>query len=190
VSASFPLHRRSSSRLSTLSGIHFARPAFTTYCMRAGHRWKQRRNIHMVQEIRRFDCSTERAFGVEMDTLVSSDRTCLDPIHQLEDDLRHVADDPARFPRTTKLLAAGPAQQAKKMVEEATELAIEAVRKDRDAAVREGADLVYNLVVLLEGMGIAFDDICRELERRRLTYGIAAKPPKASAGAGEASAAK
>ena len=53
------------------------------------------------------------------------------------------------------------------MVEEAAELAIEAVRDDRDAAVREAADLVYNLVVLLDGMDIRFDDVCRELERRR-----------------------
>ena len=40
------------------------------------------------------------------------------------------------------------------MVEEAAELAIEAVRSDRSAAVMEAADLVYNLVVLLEGMDI------------------------------------
>jgi phosphoribosyl-ATP pyrophosphohydrolase len=144
----------------------------------------------VIREIRKSGRSTERAFGSAMDTFIGSDRGNLDPIHQLQDDLRHVADDPTRFPRTTKLLSAGAAQQAKKMVEEATELAIEAVRKDRDAAVREGADLVYNLVVLLEGMGIAFDDICDELERRRLAYGIAAKPPKISANATEAAAVK
>ena len=67
------------------------------------------------------------------------------------------------------------------MVEEATELAIEAVRNDRDAAVLEAADLVYNLVVLLDGMDIRFDDVCRELERRRDAYGIAAKQPKPAA---------
>jgi phosphoribosyl-ATP pyrophosphohydrolase len=101
-----------------------------------------------------------------------------DPIRQLEDDLKQAAEDPSRFPRTTKLMAAGAPQQAKKMVEEAAELAIEAVRRDRDAAVREAADLVYNLVVLLEGMQISFDEVRRELNRRRTAYGIAAKPPK------------
>jgi phosphoribosyl-ATP pyrophosphohydrolase len=102
----------------------------------------------------------------------------IDPIHQLEDDLKQVAADPARFPRTTKLLNAGAPQQAKKMVEEAAELAIEAVRHDREAAVREAADLIYNLVVLLEGMRIPFDEVCAELQRRRAAYGIAAKQPK------------
>ena len=113
-----------------------------------------------------------------MDSLVHSDTSNLDPIHQLESDLKRAASDPARFPRTTKLLSAGAPQQAKKMVEEATELAMEAVRHDKDAAVREAADLLYNLVVLLEGMEICFDDVCRELGRRRDTYGIAAKLPK------------
>ena len=107
-----------------------------------------------------------------------------DPIRQLEDDLKQAAEEPQRFPRTTKLMAAGAPQQAKKMVEEAAELAIEAVRHDREAAVREAADLVYNLVVLLEGMQIPFDEVRRELDRRRAAYGIAAKPPKSSDPAG------
>ena len=75
-------------------------------------------------------------------------------------------------------MSAGAAQQAKKVVEEAGELAIEAVRTDRDAAVLEAADLVYNLVVLLEGLDLSFDDVCQELERRRNVYGIAAKQHK------------
>jgi phosphoribosyl-ATP pyrophosphohydrolase len=105
-----------------------------------------------------------------------------DPIRQLEDDLKCVASDPERFPRTTKLLAAGVPRQAKKMVEEAGELAIEAMRHDRNAAVCEAADLLYNLIVLLEGMRIPFDEVCRELDRRRAAYGIAAKRPKAVSG--------
>lgn len=104
-----------------------------------------------------------------------------DPIAQLEDDLRRAARDPSRFPRTAKLLSSGPAQQAKKMVEEAAELAIEAVRNDREAAVQEAADLVYNLVALLGGMNISYAEVLAELERRRGAYGIAAKPPKATA---------
>ena len=117
-----------------------------------------------------------------MGTLLNQTRRSLDPISQLEIDLRDAAGNPTRFPRTTKLICAGAPQQAKKVVEEAAELAIEAVRSDRDAAVREAADLVYNLVVLLEGMEIPFEEVCRELARRRSEYGIAAKPPKAAAG--------
>ena len=118
-----------------------------------------------------------------MDALFHSPSATLDPIHQLENDLREAAVDPTRFPRTTKLLSAGAPQQAKKMVEEATELAIEAVRDDKNAAVNEAADLLYNLMVLLEGLNISFDDVCRELERRRGVYGIAAKLPKPGTGA-------
>ena len=101
-----------------------------------------------------------------------------DPIHQLERDVKLATMDPLRFPKTNKLVTAGAPQQAKKMVEEAAELAIEAVRADRGAAVMEAADLVYNLVVLLGGMNIRFDDVCDELQRRRGLYGIAARQQK------------
>jgi phosphoribosyl-ATP pyrophosphohydrolase len=124
-----------------------------------------------------------------MDFLYASDPVTLDPIHQLEDDLREVAGNPTRFPRTAKLISAGAPQQAKKMVEEAAELAIEAVRHDRGAAVLEAADLVYNLLVLLDGLQIPFDEVCDELARRRNAYGIAAKQPKTPA-SGERAAAK
>jgi phosphoribosyl-ATP pyrophosphohydrolase len=115
------------------------------------------------------------------DPMTASSKTSaqrVDPIHQLEHDLQRVGADPLRVPRTNKLVAAGAPQQAKKMVEEAAELAIEAVRRDRNAAVLEAADLLYNLVVLLGGMNIRFDDVCRELERRRGLYGIAARQQK------------
>jgi phosphoribosyl-ATP pyrophosphohydrolase len=117
-----------------------------------------------------------------MDSVPRSGRPRTDSILQLEDDLKHASANPERFPRTTKLLCADDSQRAKKMVEEAAELAIEAVRHDRDAAVREAADLMYNLVVLLGGMEIRFDDVCRELDRRRGIYGIAAKQQKNGSG--------
>lgn len=113
-----------------------------------------------------------------MDALTDADTGNIDPIHQLEDDLRRVGDEPERFPRTVKLRSAGTPQQAKKIVEEAAELAIEAMRESRDDAVMEAADLVYNLVVLLDGMGIRFDEVREELERRRAIFGIAAKQYK------------
>jgi phosphoribosyl-ATP pyrophosphohydrolase len=94
---------------------------------------------------------------------------------QLEADVRAVVADPARHARTAKLISAGTAQQAKKVAEEAAEVLIEAVRGDGPAAIRESADLVYNLAVLLTGMGLSFSDVCAELERRREVFGIAAK---------------
>ena len=94
---------------------------------------------------------------------------------QLEADLKAVEADPARHARTAKLISAGTVQQAKKVAEEAAEVVIEAVRGDGPAAIRESADLVYNLAVLLTGMGLSFSDVCAELERRREVFGIAAK---------------
>jgi phosphoribosyl-ATP pyrophosphohydrolase len=102
-------------------------------------------------------------------------------IRQLQDDLQHALENPERFPRTNKLVSAGVAQQSKKVIEEAAELAIEALRRNRSAAVEEAADLIYNLIVLLHGMDIRLEDVCRELERRRSLYGIAAKQQKNSA---------
>lgn len=119
-----------------------------------------------------------------MAALLKKRTQSLDPIAQLEDDLTRAASDPERFPRTAKLLSSGPAQQAKKMLEEAAELAIEAVRSDRTAAVQEAADLIYNLVALLRGMNIPLSAVLSELERRRAAYGIAAKLPKPGALAG------
>ncbi len=113
-----------------------------------------------------------------MTALAAAKHSNIDPVRQLEDDLRRAAENPSRFPRTTRLLTAGVPQQAKKMIEEAAELAIEAMRDDREAAVREAADLLYNLVVLLDGMDIRFEDVCQELDRRRTAYGIAAKQQK------------
>ncbi len=115
--------------------------------------------------------------------LLAAEVARLDPIRQLEIDLRTVLGAPERFPRTAKLVAAGAPQQAKKMVEEATELAIEAVRQNRGAAVNEAADLLYNMVVLLGGMGLTFDEVCDELDRRRTLYGIAGKIAKQDAAA-------
>jgi phosphoribosyl-ATP pyrophosphohydrolase len=102
-------------------------------------------------------------------------------IRQLQDDLQHALENPERFPRTNKLVSAGVAQQSKKVIEEAAELAIEALRRNRSAAVEEAADLIYNLIVLLHGMDIRLEDVCRERERRRSLYGIAAKQQKNSA---------
>jgi len=55
--------------------------------------------------------------------------------------------DPAAS-RTARLLRAGRAKMAKKLAEEAVEVVIDAMHGNRDAVVRESADLIYNLVVL------------------------------------------
>src|SRR6185312_14804093 len=84
--------------------------------------------------------------------------------------------DPATS-RTARLLQRGPAKMAKKLAEEAIEVAIDAVG-DADAVVRESADLLYNLTVLWTACGVQPADIWREMERREHLLGIAEKLPK------------
>ena len=85
--------------------------------------------------------------------------------------------DPATS-RTARLLQRGPAKMAKKLAEEAIEVAIDAVGGDADAVVRESADLLYNLTVLWTACGVQPADIWREMERRERLLGIAEKLPK------------
>lgn len=80
--------------------------------------------------------------------------------------------------RTAKLFADGRIKIAKKLVEEASEVALECVAGNRDEVIHESADLLYNWVVLLSEMGIRPAEIWHEMERREAEYGIAAKLPK------------
>lgn len=84
---------------------------------------------------------------------------------------RHHADQS----RTAKLVQGGRTKMAKKLVEEAAEVALDAVVSDREAVVRESADLFYNLAVLWVDMGISPDDVWNEMKRREQLYGIAEK---------------
>ncbi|CAO3353615.1 phosphoribosyl-ATP diphosphatase [Azospirillum palustre] len=104
-----------------------------------------------------------------------------DPLRSLYDAVQTMRREPSAIPetsRTGKLLAQGRARMARKVGEEAIEVAIEAMRGDRGALVMEAADLLYNLVVLLADLDIAPDEILAELRRRELAYGIAEKLPK------------
>lgn len=85
--------------------------------------------------------------------------------------------DPA-FSRTAKLIGEGVPKMAKKLAEEAVEVGLEAVQGERERVILESADLLYNLVVLWSEMGVAPDDVWREMDRREQLYGIAEKLPK------------
>ena len=101
----------------------------------------------------------------------------LDRLHDAVLAARH--GDPATS-RTARLLHAGRAKVAKKLGEEAVEVVIDAMAGDRQAVVRESADLIYNLVVLWVAAGIHPDDVWAEMDRRERLLGIAEKLPKAS----------
>ena len=82
---------------------------------------------------------------------------------------------PPEHSYTAKLLAAGPERAAKKLGEEAVEAAIAAAMGDRAGLVAESADVLYHLLVVLQGAGISLDEVMGELARRTAQSGLAEK---------------
>ena len=76
---------------------------------------------------------------------------------------------------TAKLLARGTAKCAQKLGEEAVETVIAAMSGDREELVKESADLLYHLLVLLRAEGVALSEVTDELDRRTAQSGLAEK---------------
>ncbi|MBQ0823606.1 phosphoribosyl-ATP diphosphatase [Microvirga terrae] len=95
------------------------------------------------------------------------------------DDLARIVSERAAAPATesytAKLIAGGPAKAAKKLGEEAVEAAIAAVERDRKNLTAEAADVLYHLLVVLQGANIPLSDVMAELERRTAQSGLAEK---------------
>lgn len=85
-----------------------------------------------------------------------------------------VGGDP-KLSHTAKLLKRGPARIAKKVGEEAVEVAISAAQGECEEVVAESADLLFHLLVLWQAMGIKPADVMAELERRETQSGIEEK---------------
>lgn len=81
---------------------------------------------------------------------------------------------------TRRLLDGAPVKPAKKLGEEAVEVAIASLAQDDKALVAETADLLYHLLVVLESRHIALDDVFAELERRMSATALAQKERKAA----------
>lgn len=98
-------------------------------------------------------------------------------------DLARIVAERAKAPPdqsyTAKLLAKGPAAAAKKLGEEAVEAALAAVQGERAALVAEAADVLYHLLVVLEGAHVPLDEVMSELERRTAQSGLAEKAARA-----------
>ena len=86
---------------------------------------------------------------------------------------------PENHPRTARLLASSTRKTAQKVIEEAGEVALEAVKHNARGIVRESADRFYHLVALWHRAGIHPDDLWTEMRCRADTLGIAEKLPKA-----------
>lgn len=81
---------------------------------------------------------------------------------------------------TAKLLSKGPEKCAEKFGEEAVEALIEAVKGDREALTREGADVLYHFCIMLASRDVSLRDVLDELDRRDGTSGLIEKANRGS----------
>lgn len=98
-----------------------------------------------------------------------------DSISRLYTSVLQAREADAETSRTARLMRDGMGKMAKKVAEEAVEVSLDAVAGNRDALIRESADLIYNLAVLWAGSGVTPDDVWNEMDRREKLYGIAEK---------------
>ena len=76
---------------------------------------------------------------------------------------------------TAQLLANAPANPARKLCEEATEVLIEALNHNKVKLIAESADLLYHLLVVWAVADIDPQDVWQELDRRQDTSGLVEK---------------
>ena len=67
---------------------------------------------------------------------------------------------------TARLLAKGRVECAKKLGEEAVETALATAAGDRTAVIRESADLLYHLLVMMVELDVSLPEISAELSAR------------------------
>ena len=98
--------------------------------------------------------------------------TTHDVLHRLSETLasRRHADPETSY--TAKLFAGGPDSILKKIGEESAELIMASKDGKRLNIVRESADLVYHVLVLLAFYGLSIEDVSQEMRRREGISGI------------------
>ena len=133
-------------------------------------------------ETRRHSGGLRQTRAVRVQASASSPRETESPVAPGELDrlYRSLAEvTPENHPRTARLLASSTRKTAQKVIEEAGEVALEAVKHHTRGIVRESADLLYHLVALWHRAGIDPADVWIEMRLRADTLGIAEKRPKA-----------
>lgn len=80
---------------------------------------------------------------------------------------------------TAKLFDRGIKKIAQKVGEEATEIVIAAVDKDKKEIISESADLLFHLLVLWADQDVHPNDVLAELTQRKGTSGIDEKKSRA-----------
>ena len=76
---------------------------------------------------------------------------------------------------TAKLIARGMEKCAQKLGEEATEAVIAAVTGNRAELVKESADVLYHLLVVLRAANVPLIEVMAELDGRTAQSGLAEK---------------
>ena len=98
-------------------------------------------------------------------------------LQELADRVDQRARARAELSYTRQLLDRGPAHCAKKLGEEAIEMAIAAVAEDRDRVIAEAADLLYHFLVVLKSRDIPLREVEAALGQRAASSGLVNKPP-------------
>ena len=76
---------------------------------------------------------------------------------------------------TARLLRDGVDRCARKFGEEAVELIVSAVSRDKEGLTGEAADVLYHLLVLLKSSDVTLETVMAELERRTAQSGLEEK---------------
>ena len=86
---------------------------------------------------------------------------------ELEEVIRSRSEAAPQDSYTARLLGEGIQRVAQKFGEESVELALAAASGDPGAVRAEAADVIYHLLVLLEGSGVSLAEVIAELRSRR-----------------------
>ena len=103
-------------------------------------------------------------------------------VYDLERRIGERATADAEVSYTRKLLDRGVAQCAKKLGEEAVELALASVIESRERLIEESADLLYHLLVVLRARDIKLAEVEAVLGVRANQSGLAEKAARKGGG--------
>lgn len=101
-------------------------------------------------------------------------------IYDLERRIAERANASAEVSYTRKLLDRGVAQCAKKLGEEAVELALASVGEGRERLIDEAADLIYHLLVVLRARDVKLSEVEAVLGARTVQSGVSEKASRKS----------
>lgn len=85
---------------------------------------------------------------------------------KLEDIIQDRLNNPTEASYTSRMAAEGDLSVAKKLGEEAVEVALAAVAETPSRLTEEAADLLYHLLLLLRLRGLSLETVAAELEKR------------------------